>query len=128
MNRSKKLAQELGMPFGTACNRLRKNVLFHLLKKSNENVCFKCGKIIETVDELSIEHKQPWEGRNVALFWDIENIAFSHMKCNRPHSIPGKKYFTDEEKSEAVRRLNAEGMRRRYTTEKRREKKDRTGW
>jgi 5-methylcytosine-specific restriction endonuclease McrA len=128
MNRSQKLAQELGMPFGTACNRFRKNILFHLLKKINENICFKCGNIIENVSDLSIEHKQPWESRDVALFWDIENIAFSHMKCNRPHSVSGKKYFTREEKLEAVRKLNAAGMRRRYTTEKRREKKQRTGW
>lgn len=128
MNRSQKLAQELGMPFGTACNRLRKKVLFHLLEKLNGNVCFKCNKAIELVSDLSIEHKQPWEGRNVELFWDIENIAFSHMKCNTPHSIPNKKYFTEEEKIAARREWTAKWMRKNYSTEKRRTKFQTTGY
>ncbi|HEY0079174.1 MAG TPA: hypothetical protein VGB73_11055 [Pyrinomonadaceae bacterium] len=75
----------LGMPHGTASNRLRKIVLFHLLQKHDENVCFKCSAKIETADELSIEHKEPWEGISVELFWSLENIAFSHLRCNRNH-------------------------------------------
>jgi hypothetical protein len=50
----------LGMPHGTAGNRLRKLILFDLLRRHGENVCLKCSKEIETADELSIEHKQPW--------------------------------------------------------------------
>lgn len=72
----------LGIPFGTACHRLRKMVLFHILRKHNENVCFKCSLIIDSVAELSIEHKKPWQGVDIELFWDLENIAFSHLKCN----------------------------------------------
>ena len=49
----------LGMPHGTAANRLRKMVMFHLLQKHGENICFQCGEKIATADELSIEHKQP---------------------------------------------------------------------
>ena len=75
----------LGMPHGMAGNRLRKMLLFHLLQKHAENVCVKCEKPIETVDELSIEHKQPWEGVSVELFWSLDNIAFSHLHCNRNH-------------------------------------------
>ena len=67
----------LGMPHGTATNRLRKRVMFSLLEKHGENTCFKCSKKIETADELSLEHKQPWEGVSVELFWSLENIAFS---------------------------------------------------
>ena len=78
-------SKTLGMPFGTACGRLRKNILFHLLEKLKENVCFKCGERIIKVDDLSIEHKKPWEGRSAELFWDLENISFSHLHCNRPH-------------------------------------------
>ena len=52
----------LGMPHGTANARLRNMILFHLLQKHGENICFNCSEMIETVDELSIEHKQPWEG------------------------------------------------------------------
>lgn len=72
----------LGMPHGTACGRLRKNVLFHILKKYSENVCYRCNEEIESVDDLSIEHIKPWEGISVDLFWDLSNIAFSHLHCN----------------------------------------------
>ena len=79
----------LGMSHGTAGNRLRKMILFHLLQKHGENVCFKCSEIIETADELSIEHKKPWEGVSVKLFWSLDNIAFSHLRCNRNHRYEG---------------------------------------
>jgi len=75
-------SRQLGMPFGTANGKLRKNILFHLLKKHNENFCFRCGAEIETAETLSIEHKKPWLHEGVDLFWDIENIAFSHLSCN----------------------------------------------
>lgn len=81
--------QTLGMPHGTACGRLRKNILFHLLHKYSEDVCVRCGKKIETVDDLSIEHIKPWEGISAELFWDLSNIAFSHIRCNTPHTHPG---------------------------------------
>ena len=53
--------KQLGMPFGTASGKLRKIVLFHLLKKKiGENICYQCNEEILTVRELSIEHKTPW--------------------------------------------------------------------
>jgi hypothetical protein len=79
----------LGMPHGTATHRLRKNILFHFLVRLNENSCFKCGQTITTADEMSIEHKLPWEGRSAELFWDLNNIAFSHSYCNVRHYNPG---------------------------------------
>ncbi len=77
---------QLGMPLGTASGKLRKQILFHLLVKLNENVCFKCDEKILNVDDLSIEHKKNWlhTENPKELFFDIENIAFSHMKCNKP--------------------------------------------
>jgi hypothetical protein len=78
-----KKTELLGMPFGTAGGRLRKMVMFHLLKKHQENICFKCGKVIEEVAELSIEHKESWQLGGPHLYWDLDNIAFSHLKCNR---------------------------------------------
>ena len=71
------------MPYGTAGNRLRKLIMFHLLEKHGENLCFKCGRRIETVEELSIEHKRSWQLGGSHLFWDMSNIAFSHLSCNR---------------------------------------------
>lgn len=86
-------SEELGMPFGTACHQLRKSVMFHLLQKHGENVCYRCSRVIETVDDLTIEHKQTWLGVDVKLFWDLNNIAFSHAKCNRRD--PGRKVGPD---------------------------------
>jgi hypothetical protein len=77
------------MPHGTASYRLRKMVLLHLLQKYGENICFKCSEKIEDVNDLSIEHKQPWEGVSVELFWSLDNIAFSHLRCNTPHRYVG---------------------------------------
>ncbi len=79
----------LGIPHGTASHRLRKLILFHLLQKHGENFCFRCSREIETVGELSIEHKLPWEGVAIELFWSIDNIAFSHLNCNVPHRYAG---------------------------------------
>lgn len=86
---NRKAVETLGMPQGTASNRLRKMLLFRQLKKHNENVCVRCEKEIETVEELSVEHIKPWEGRSAELFWDLDNVAFSHMKCNVPHIRKG---------------------------------------
>jgi hypothetical protein len=74
--------RELGIDAGTATSRLKKMVLFDLLCRHNENICFHCKGRIEAVDSLSLEHKKPWLGVDVALFWDMGNIAFSHLKCN----------------------------------------------
>lgn len=77
-------SEELGMDVGTASHRLRKMVLFQLLQRLGEDLCFKCGKQIEIYEQLSIEHKQPWRHVDPALFWDMGNIAFSHLACNKP--------------------------------------------
>ncbi len=75
----------LGMAIGTATHQLRKQILFKYVKLAGEDICFKCELPIETVAELSIEHKLPWLGISTELFWDLDNIAFSHLTCNRPH-------------------------------------------
>ncbi len=82
MNRSKE--QTLGMPYGTACNRLRKSLLFSLFQRLGEATCFRCRKPINSVDEFTIEHKREWEGVSADLFFDLRNIACSHPVCNRP--------------------------------------------
>lgn len=76
--------EQLGMNYGTACNRLRKAVLFKFVCLANQNLCYRCGDIIQTEDEFSIDHKQPWMYHENAneLFFDLENIAFSHLSCN----------------------------------------------
>lgn len=86
MSNEKKSAT-LGMPHGTAANRLRKILLFDCLKRHSENICVRCLKFIETVDELSIEHLFPWEGISSDLFWNLKNIAYSHLICNKPNRL-----------------------------------------
>lgn len=72
----------LGMAWGTAAHRLRKEVMFSLVKKCGEDVCFRCGNKIETALDLSLDHMEDWENVDVALFWNVDNITFSHRKCN----------------------------------------------
>jgi hypothetical protein len=89
MNTNQRKSAQLGMPFGTATNRLRKMILFKLLVDSKINQCFRCREDIGSAEDLSIEHKEPWFNRDVELFWDLNNIAFSHSWCNKPHSQKG---------------------------------------
>lgn len=77
-----KKAAQLGMPSGTAANQLRKMVMFSLIQRLDEDWCFRCGEPIETVDELSLEHKEHWLDVDVDLFWDLDNVAWSHLSCN----------------------------------------------
>lgn len=91
---SDKKSEQLGMPFGTANARLRKNILFNLLARYGENICYQCGEMILSVDQLSIEHKVAWLDNDIALFWDLSNIAFSHLKCNI--SAANKSWMTPE--------------------------------
>ena len=99
---NKKKTSQLGMPPGTAANKLRKNILFSLLCLLNLNTCWQCKREIESADVLSIEHKVPWLHSEdpVGLYFDLNNIAFSHLKCNiasarQPNKIEwedGKQY------------------------------------
>ena len=79
-----KKTEQLGMPIGTASNRLRNSIIFMLLKKLNLNFCHQCNAEIEYEDHLSVEHKTPYlDSENPKeLFFDLNNIAFSHLNCN----------------------------------------------
>lgn len=75
---------QLGMDSGTAYNRLKKIVMFELVKLTKRSACHQCGKDILSPAELSIEHKTPWLDSSdpINLFYSLDNIAFSHLKCN----------------------------------------------
>lgn len=81
---NKEKARQLGMPIGTATARLKKSIMFELVKQLNLDICFVCQKKIESEEEFSIEHKTPWlySKNPTELFFSLENIAFSHLKCN----------------------------------------------
>lgn len=81
--------EQLGLKMGTASRRLKKAILFSLIQRLGDDICFKCGLKITTIDEMSIEHKHPWLHVSAELFWDLNNIAFSHRKCNKPDRYNG---------------------------------------
>lgn len=92
-----KKTQQLGIPFGTACSRLRKMILFAFVKELKKDICFQCNLSIDNIDEFSIEHKENYLHSEdpVKLFFDLENIAFSHLACNSKKSR-GSKGFRKE--------------------------------
>ena len=83
-NNNRRKNELLGMSHGSAVHRLRKAIMFRMLKRLGEDACFHCGKKIENIDDLSIEHIKPWQSAKDPLvaFFDLDNIAFSHLKCN----------------------------------------------
>ena len=81
---TKKKSTQLGMAISTARSQLLGKLLFRELTATSDCKCYRCGKNIETAEELSIDHKQPWLNQNnsVELFFDLDNVAYSHRKCN----------------------------------------------
>jgi hypothetical protein len=73
----------LGKPYANCVHKLRKMLLFAVIQRLGQDVCYRCGCKILLLDELSIDHKKPWRGVSADLFWDLENIAFSHLRCNK---------------------------------------------
>lgn len=95
-----KKAEQLGMPYGTASNRLRKLILFKLLQECGKDTCYRCGKKIENPNELSIEHKINWldSDNPVEIFFDLENIAFSHLSCNSRAATRNKELLGEQQR------------------------------
>lgn len=84
MSENSEKSKQLGMSFSTASSKLRKEIMFRLVQKCGLDICYRCNEKIENVDDFSIEHKEPWlhsEEPN-KLFFDMNNIAFSHTHCN----------------------------------------------
>jgi len=118
---SKKKSEQLGMNPSTASHRLVKDVLFKLLIEAG-HTCFQCGEEL-TRDTFSIEHMEPWLDSEdpLGLYFNLENIAFSHKSCNYAASrTPYKKYFSETELQEASNRWQKE-YKERQGVEKRKE-------
>lgn len=105
----------LGVKYGTACSRLRKQITYYLAGKLQLLDCFRCGKPIEDVKQFSVEHKAPWMAAidPTRSFFDIENIAFSHASCNSAAaSRPAKRFASKQEQwREAARRQYADPVK-----------------
>lgn len=81
---SNKKNEQLGMSHSTAANRLRKSIMWKYIQTMGHDICHQCGEKIESEDELSVEHKEPWldSDNPVEKFFDLDNIAYSHISCN----------------------------------------------
>ncbi len=120
--------EQLGMNYSTASNRLVKDLLFDFVLKA-EHKCSKCGGKL-TRETFSIEHITPWldSDRPLELFFDLDNIAYSHLSCNvssarkqrAGHGTAGM--YANGCKCDICRAYKAEEQRRYYKPEKRREK------
>src|SRR5208282_4490503 len=47
-----------------------------------KDLCFRCGLKIRSAEDLVFDHKVPWMDNSAELFWDIENVGFSHPHRN----------------------------------------------
>ncbi len=72
------------MHIGTASHKLRKMIMFVLIRQCGIDYCYRCDKVIDDIDTLSVEHIEPWLDTDdpVKNFFDLNNIAFSHLACN----------------------------------------------
>ncbi len=88
---NKKKSEQLGMNHATASNRLKKNIMFQMMQELGKDNCFQCGEKIEYVVDLSVEHKIPWLDSEdpIGLYFDLDNIAFSHLSCNSAANTGG---------------------------------------
>lgn len=87
-----KKQQQLGMNPSTASHRLVKDTLWRLVVQTDQNVCYRCGDFM-TRETFSIEHKEAWLDSSdpIGLYFDQENISFSHLSCNIKDSRNGPK-------------------------------------
>lgn len=122
---AKRKNELLGVNYSTASARLQRLLLFDMASRLDLLKCFRCGDGIESVVELSIEHKEAWVSSPTphTCFFDLSNIAFSHFKCNaKAASKPGRKYSSAKERKavKAKRRMN-NPLRREDLLRKKRE-------
>jgi hypothetical protein len=100
---------QLGMHPSTAAHKLRKMIMFELVKQVGLGRCYRCKEKIENVEDLSVEHILPWlDSVNPRkLYFDLSNITFSHLKCN----VASHRYNTSSEKLSKASEKRWEGKR-----------------
>ena len=107
---------QLGMNPSTANGRLVKDLLWKYIPTA---VCHRCGEAM-TRDNFSIEHIKPWLDSDdpIKMFFDLDNITFSHHSCNSSAARrPYKKWENEAEREAARIRVYPS-----YDSEKRRDK------
>jgi len=93
----KKIKDEfLGMDYGSARQKLVKNLLFTFAKRLSMDICYRCNKPIDNIDDFSIDHKKSWLHNSPDLFFDVDNVSFSHCSCNYGASAETRKKIGPE--------------------------------
>lgn len=114
---------QLGMNPSTARNRLLKDIVGKLLSEQNAS-CFRCGKPLN--GDWTIDHIENWLHSDdpVSMYFDLENVAFSHHACNSgAHRKNGTRQPHKQKlKKEAARK------RKVYCPQKRHRRYIKTGW
>lgn len=124
-----KKQEQLGMNPGTASNRLVKDLLYSMLQ---DKKCYLCKEHMER-ENFSIEHKIPWLDSEdpIGLFFDLDNIAFSHRSCNSSRGRRPNKIYNSLAEARKVRREREKQARanlpRELRQQKRRDQYLRTG-
>jgi predicted glycosyltransferase len=111
----------LGQSIGTASRRLDRKLLFYLAKKAGMGNCYRCGNPILSLKNFSVDHKIDWinSGNPIELYFDENNIAFSHLSCNIKYGNRnrGWKKNPDETKEEKLQKRR-DYVKQEYVREK----------
>lgn len=115
-----KKQNQLGMNPSTASGRLVKDILWKFITESSRDKCCKCGELMER-NTFSIEHIIPWLDSEdpLYLYFDLENIAFSHLTCNIKDTRRTRKYETSEEAYQVALKKSREYRKSMYDPLKR---------
>lgn len=126
-----KKQEQLGMNPSTASGRLVKDVLYKLVVQTEQNACFHCGEQMSR-DTFSIEHMTPWLDSEdpLGLFFDLDNISFSHHSCNVAAGRKPNRKYADEGEAKQAHLEGARQWKRKnrvYDPEERRQRYQRIG-
>lgn len=110
--RNAKIVNALEDSIQTSRNKLQNLILFNLMEKTSMDLCFRCGQKIGSIEEMSIDHKIQWLNSNnpKELYYDLDNIAFSHSVCNSIANVDREGYVgISETKGKWMTRISHNG-------------------
>jgi hypothetical protein len=83
-----------GQSSGKAMNKLLRDIIWHQLEQHGKTSCYRCNEPMAR-ETFSIDHVKPWRRDHVdseALFFDMDNIEFSHSRCNSQVSYDERRH------------------------------------
>lgn len=124
---SDKARKQLGMNITTARSRLVKDLLYRAVVVEGGAVCHHCRKFMEK-DEFTIEHITPWLDSDdpVGLYFELDNVSFSHLSCNSRAARRVKRFATAQERCNHWNRIHRKKNKAKYSIQRQR-KYRRTG-